>query len=198
MTSLSCRALLAPYGRGRKIERLLGEKEEDRKIVRIQKAFSPIALLWTSSLRSDRGKTHSQPIEKNKFFQQVANRFSPLAHRGSGDNNKFFLFSDRSESHQPVSHDEPLHNLKCRDENPNWTFRRPFGLLSARGHLKNHLRMTESMRLGMADRQISMLSQTISFPADAARRTAPPWQGPSIIFCGSTDAFPLPSRASIE
>ena len=40
-----------------------------------------------------------------------------------------------------------------------------------------------------------MPSPTISTSPGSARRTAPPRQGPSIIFCGSTGALPLPSRA---
>ena len=40
-----------------------------------------------------------------------------------------------------------------------------------------------------------MPSPTISTSPGSARRTAPPRHGPSIIFCGSTGALPLPSRA---
>src|ERR1700677_633669 len=47
----------------------------------------------------------------------------------------------------------------------------------------------------IAARQVSIPSPTISTSPGSARRTAPPRHGPNIIFCGSTGAFPPPSRA---
>src|SRR6516225_6617260 len=47
----------------------------------------------------------------------------------------------------------------------------------------------------IAARQVSMPSPTIKRSLGSARQTAPPRQGPSIIFCGSTGALLKPSRA---
>jgi hypothetical protein len=47
----------------------------------------------------------------------------------------------------------------------------------------------------IAARHVSMPSPTISRSVGSAKRTAPPRQGPSIIFAGSIGAFPAPSAA---
>jgi hypothetical protein len=71
----------------------------------------------------------------------------------------------------------------------------------AAGRLREHRPEVESADQAarpvacMAARQVSMPSPTISTSPGSARRTAPPRQGPSIIFCRSTGAFPLLSRA---
>ena len=47
----------------------------------------------------------------------------------------------------------------------------------------------------IAARHVSMPSPTMTSSLGSPRRTTPPRQLPSIIFMGSTGAFPLPSRA---